>query len=280
MNNLFRFASLGCVVASMALVSCSDNDDAPETPNTPVAPSMGNVFTQGTPMEVDGYKLTVNDKNQVTNLKDEWNDITIEYGTFPRATDFQAKATYKYEGREESEIYLQLNNQGFVTYALQVYADAEEGEDTWKFEYNADGRMTRLQRSEGNDEYTMTYTDGDITKVSHSEDDGDSWVATISYTNDTQKTPIANKGNVMLFDEAFSVDMDEMSILYYAGLLGNGTKNLPMKKVVEWTEGDSSGVSTYTYFWELLKDKDLPTAFWSTRDDSDWKEDEISFTWK
>ena len=280
MNKLFRFAAYGCIVASMGLVSCSDDNDGPDSPDntTPVTPSASNVFTEATPSNVDGYQFSTNDKGQVTNIKDEWNDITIEYGTFTRATEFQAMATFKYEGEIESVVYLQFNNKGFISYALQEYAD-DNDTDTWSFEYNADGQLTSLQRSEGNDKYTMTYVDGDLTKVISSEEDGDSSVSDIYYTNDTFKTPVANKANVMLFDETFFIDMDEMSVLYYAGLLGKGTKNLPMRLVEKWSEGGSTGESTYTFYWEFGS-KDLPTKFWSQYGDNDYKDGEVDFSWK
>lgn len=261
----------------MALVSCSDDDDTPDVPNN-ATPSVDNVFTEATPSVIDGYQFTTNDKGQVTNIKDQWDDITIEYGKFTRATEFQAKATYKYEGEIESVIYLQFNNKGFISYALQVYEEEGSEDDTWKFEYNNANQLTRMVRSEGDETYSMTYTDGDITKVTMEESDGDKSVTSIYYTNDTFKTPVANKANVMLFDEAFAIDMDEMAVLYYAGLLGNGTKNLPMKLVDTWSEGDSTGESTYTFFWEFSND--LPTKFWSQYGDSDYKDSEVDFSWK
>lgn len=279
MKIFFKLASFGCLVMSLGFVACSDDNDGPDGPgNTPATPSVDNVFTEATPSVIDGYQFTTNDKGQVTNIKDQWDDITIEYGTFTRATEFQAKATFKYEGEVESVIYLQFNNQGFITYALQVYDEGDE-DDTWKFEYNADGRMTAMQRSEGDDKYTMTYADGDITKVTWIDEDGDSSTITFSYTNDTQKTPVANKANVMLFDEAFHIDMDEMGVLYYAGLLGKGTKNLPMKSEKKWEEGDSTGESTYTFFWEF-NSNNLPTKFWSQYGDSSYINDEVDFSWK
>ena len=281
MKHLFRFASYGCLVASMALVACSDDNDTPDNPggsNTPSVPSVDNVFTEAAPATIDGYQFTTNDKGQVTNIKDQWEDITIEYGTFTftRAEEkFQAKATFKYEGEVESVVYLQFNNQGFISYALQDYVDADDT-DTWKFGYNNAGQMTSLQRSEGGDDFTMTYTDGDLTKVVWKDEDGDTDVITISYTNDTHKTPVANKANVMLFDETFDIDMDEMSILYYAGLLGKATKNLPMKLVASWSDGDES---TYTFFWEF-DSNNLPTKFWSQYNDNDYKDSEVDFSWK
>lgn len=280
MKKFFKFATYSFLLAAVGLVSCSDDNDGPDGPgSTPATPSAGNVFTEATPSEIDGYKFTTNDKGQVTRIKDEYEEITIEYGTFTRATEYQAKATFKYEGEEESVAYLQFNNQGFISYALQIYDGDENDTDTWKFEYNSDGRMTSLKRSEGGDDFTISYKDGDITKVTQVDEDGDSQTSTLSYVNDAHKTPVANKANVMLFDAAFDIDMDEMAILYYAGLLGKGTKNIPMKRVDTWDEGESTGETVYTFFWEF-NSNNLPTKFWSQYGDSSSKEYEVEFSWK
>ena len=49
----------------------------------------------------------------------------------------------------------------------------------------------------------------------------------------------------MLFDETFSIDMDEMNPAYFAGLLGKPAKNLPLRK-------QRKGESDYDLFsWAL-----------------------------
>lgn len=89
-------------------------------------------------------------------------------------------------------------------------------------------RLTRLKRSEGGDSFSITYTNGDISKVVQVDEDGDKDVYNIRYTNDEYKNVVANKGCIMLFDDFFGIDMDEMGMAYFAGLLGKATKNLPM----------------------------------------------------
>ncbi len=272
MNKLFKLTSIGFAAVAMVMTSCSDDE-----PENQTEPSINNVFTQGLPASVDGATFTTNEKGQVTKIQDGSDVVTIEYGSFTRATEFNAlmkvrDTNYPEEGYD---FYMQLNAQGFVTYALEVYLDSEGGEDTWKFEYNADGQLTHLQRSESNDDYKITYINGDITKVVQDEEDGDHREYTISYTNDEFKSVVANKGNVMLFDDFFNVDMDEMGIAYFAGLLGKSTKNLPMGYTEKGIEGGSEYTYSSTYHW-IFNSNNLPTKFWQ----GDYDYDAVTFTWK
>lgn len=85
---------------------------------------------------------------------------------------------------------------------------------------------------------------------------------------------IANKGCIMLFDDMFQIDMDEMSVAYYAGLLGKAVKNLP----VGYEEKSIEGGDEYTYsevFHWTLNSNGLPTEFW----DGDDRYDLVTFTW-
>ncbi|MDE6199777.1 MAG: DUF4595 domain-containing protein, partial [Muribaculaceae bacterium] len=232
--------------------------------------------TQGLPTSVDGTTFTTNDKGQVTKIVDGSEEVTFEYGTFSRATQFNAlmKIRDKDYPTDGSDFYMQLNGNGFVTYAEQVYLDTEDGVDTWKFEYNADGQLTRLQRSEGGDDFTITYTNGDITKVVQDQTDGDHREYAISYTNTENANVVANKGNLMLFDDFFQIDMDEMGIAYFAGLLGKSTKNLPMGYTEKSTEGGSEYTYSETYHWQF-NSNNLPTKFWS----GDYEWDAVTFAW-
>lgn len=277
MNKFFGLTSLGLAAFALTFTACSDDDDD----NNPDVggngqPSVDEVFTQGLPASVDGATFTTNDKGQVTKITDGSDVVTFEYGKFSRATEFNAlmkmrSAEYPEDG---CDVYMQLNGKGYVTYALQV--DIEDGEeDTWKFEYNGDGQLTRLQRSEGGDDFKITYANGDITKVVQDEEDGDHREYTFAYTNDEFKTAVVNKGNIMLFDDFFQIDMDEMGIVYFAGMLGKSTKNLPMGYSEKSTEGNSSYTDSETYHW-IFNSDNFPTKFWEGN--YDW--DAVTFTWK
>lgn len=279
MIKFLKFAPVALLATmTFSLASCSDDDDEPTTPDTPITettePSVGNVFPNGLPSNVNGATFTTNAKGQVTKISSGTESVTFEYGKFTpsRATSTRTfTVLMKYQDTQYPEdgcdFYMEINKQGFVSYAHQVPVVAQEETDEWWFEYNADGQLSRMKRTEGGDDYTISYTNGDITKVVQVDEDKDRDEYTIQYTNNEHKTAVANKGAVMLFDYSFCIDMDEMEIAYFAGLLGKATKNLPMSNTYNG--------EVEAYHWELNANN-LPTKFWT----GDNTYDVITFAWK
>ncbi len=274
MNKYLKFASLTLITSvGFGLGSCSD-DDEPNGSTT--EPSIENVFAEGLPASISGATFTTNAKGQVTKIAQGSTSITFEYGKFTpsRGNNFtvlmkERDTNYPDEG---SDIYMQLNNQGFVEYAYQVYLDDEddEAEEYW-FEYNNDGQLTHFRRSENEDDYRVTYANGDITKVVHTDEDGDRDEYEFRYTNDENPNVVANKACLMMYEDFFQLnDMDDMDVVYFTGMLGKATKNLPMG----YTEKDGDDTYTVNYHWEFNADK-LPVKF---RSDTDWEA--ITFSWK
>ena len=146
--------------AALTVTSCSDDDDdAPFTTD----PSVDNVFSEGLPASFDGATFTTNADGQVTVIKDKYDTYTFEYGTFSRAITFNVLMKRRENSRESSsgkDYYMQLGKEGFVTYILEVDSDDETDTEEWRFEYNRDGQMTRMQRTEGGDDFKMTYEGG------------------------------------------------------------------------------------------------------------------------
>ena len=137
--------------------------------------------------------------------------------------------------------------------------------------------MTRIRRSENENDVRITYADGNISKYIETwEGDDEREEYTIKYTNVKFKTPVANKGNLMMFDEFFDIDMDEMGIAYFAGLLGKSTKNLPMGYTWSDIESDNSVSSTGSdnFNWDF-NSQDLPTKFWK----DNYEYEATTFTW-
>lgn len=265
---------------AFSFTSCSDDNDEPDPDNggaTIAGPSVDKVFTNGLPASVDGATFTTNDKGQLTTIKDGTTTITFEYGTFtqPRAHNFTVlmKERDSQDPTGGSDIYMELDKNGFVTYAYQVYLD-DDDVDEWSFEYNADGYLTKVYRTESEKTTTITYTNGDIEKVASVDEDNYRHEYTFAYTNDKYTSPVANKGCIMLYDDAYGIDLDEMEIVYYAGMLGKATKNLPMGATYKGSEGSSSYTDVYTYNWEFNANQ-LPTKFWV--DNESW--DVLTFTW-
>lgn len=267
MNKYIKLTSIALVGCSLAFVSCSDDNDEPDL-GTNGEPTTENVFTAGVPASVGGATITTNEKGQVTKITDGYDVITFEYGVFNPSRASSYTVCMNVDG---DKIYMQLNKMGFVEHALQVYEDYEDGTDTWDFEYNNDGQLARLQRSENGDDFKITYTNGDITKVNQIDEDNYSSEYTIVYTNNKYTSTVANKGCIMQFDDFFGIDMDEMGFAYYAGLLGKATKNLP----IGYTEKDDEGTWSYSFNWEF-NGNGFPTKFWEG--ENAW--DILTFSWE
>lgn len=267
--NKFLICLAAC--AAVVLPSCSDDDEP--TVTNPV----DNVFPNGLPATVDGASFTVDDQGRMTRITDGSDVVTFEYGTFTHGDQYQAVMKLRDTSYpdDNSDIYLKLNEQGYVTYALQTYSDPQEADQTWKFSYDNQGHLVRLQRSEGGDDFKITYTDGNITKVVQDETDGDHREYTIFYTNGQFTKAVANKGNIMLFDDCFHIDMDEMGLAYYAGMLGKATLDLPMSYSMTGIEGGSPYTDKDTYNW-TFNSNNLPTKFWP----GNYPYDAVTFSWR
>ena len=92
---------------------------------------------------------------------------------------------------------------------------------------------------------TISYKDGDI--VSCTDKIGTETNTYIThYTSKEVTTPIVNKGGLMPYS-LFGVDVDELDIAYYAGMLGKPTRHLPLG--YSW-----NGKKQYTVTWKLDKE--------------------------
>lgn len=250
MKAVFKLLSAVLVTAIFGLASCSNNDE-PKS-NQPTEPSYKNVLSQGLPTDVDGATFTTNDKGQVTSIFHASRDaviVTFEYGVFNRDAATYDVLMKVIDWYGDCNIYIQTNNQGFATHALEVDNDGDSYTATWDFEYNSDGQLINLKRSEGGDNFKFTYTNGDITKVVEDDEDGDHYETVFKYTDAEHPNGIPNKGNIMLYEDMY-VDMDQMDLAYYAGLLGKSTKNLPLERI--------ESNNTEKYNW-VLNNNGLPT---------------------
>lgn len=255
---MFKTATLKWFMAAVVigaapiLSSCSDDDDDNPNAGTGDKVSVSTVFPKGVYKPAGVTGVTMGSDGLVQKLTTEDGEtITFEYiGVTSRANEPRVKMTVKDE-YDEMYMLMTLNSAGYVKYCLESYPGESET-DEWWFEYNADGQLNYMKRSEGGNEVTrIQYAGGDITSVKMtSEEDDNSMSAVISYTT------TENIGGVMYFDDCFAIDMDEMKWAYFAGLLGKATKHLPSKLVED--DGDIT-----TFSWEL-NDAGLPTNFSST----------------
>lgn len=225
--NFKILAMTAFAATAVTIASCSDEDD-PIKPDIP-EPSPSEVFIEGLPKTVNGAAIKGNDKGQVTSIESATEKVTFTYGPVSRATIYDGLMTItdKTEPNEKpTQIYFNLDSNGFITYALEIDGDGDT--DTWNFSYNSDRQLNYMKRSEGDETFNITYTNGDITSIRKSEPGERDETYTVAYTTPMVTEPIANSGAVMLFDQTFEIDLDEMQYAYFAGLLGKATRHLPL----------------------------------------------------
>lgn len=266
--------ALSLLMMGTACVSCSDDErEGGNNAGGAVSVDVKSVFTNGMPQTAGPIRsITLDGEGRVSAMTTSDANITFEYANlFTRATSStpMVKMVVVEEDGAKYVMDMTLGSNGYVSKVVQTTVDPFDGTETdeWQFKYNSDGRLNYMKRSEGGNEETfITYKDGDITKVKQTGDDEeDNLEQTILYTSSSIATPIENKGCVMLFDETFGIDMDEMWYAYYAGLLGKATKHLPVG-IRDEEETD--------YFEWTINGQGYPTR-WS----SDWGET-FSFTWE
>ncbi len=243
----FLATGLACMALLAGFSSCSDDDDsAGDTIDT------GAVFTNGWPKSAPGIRaITRNAEGLVTAMETDEGDVTFEYHNIKTRADGGAYVlmTLEYMGEKEYEAKLTLGGNGFVTRAegteyLEDYTDP----DNWSFGYNFDGQLNYVHHTstDEDEETRITHSNGDITQVTETDNEGDGgYTFSFSYTSDEVTTPIENRGGIMIYDGIFEVDLDQMNVLYFAGLLGKATKHLPV------SEYDQDADETYRFEWNI-----------------------------
>lgn len=272
-------------LAALTFTSCSDDDDDAAVINGPE-----DVFTAGVPQTIGSNTITTDAEGRVVKIEStDGETFKFSYEPVSRATQFDAKMEAYSNNKLDYTFYIRLNDKGVTEYVLQeyepdpMYPEDENEPDEWWFSYDSQCRLVSFTRSENDNEVVrFAYKDGNIvttTTYDSPTDKTPSDVTTIAYTNSAATSPIANKGCLMLFDALFNADMDEGEYLYFAGLLGKATKNLPVGYSEEDTDWDGTPVTyTYNYEW-VLNASGLPTECWELSNDGTRKELYRTFTW-
>lgn len=265
------------IALSIGFTSCNDDND--ESGNETLPKEIVNpaeVFTHGLPSQIGDMQIKTNDNGLISEIKEDDKTVTFQYASVARATEYDMTMDVKWRNRPDEwmKFYIKLNRQGFIEYADEVICeDGGLNTETWAFEYNSDGQMSKMTRSEGNNEVTtITYSNGDIVKVDMKGDE---------YVNDRNEmhavitnSNTLNKSGIMLFDEIYRIDMDEMAPAYFAGILRKGTKHMPYKTI----EDDGYSI---TCAW-ILDNNDLPVSLTTTINDgsgNEYTEKPLLFKW-
>ena len=179
----------------------------------PVTIDLSKVFTNGMPKEVDSMTIQTDDRGLVTGIQTK--DETV---------------SFKYDNIKTRAIVI-------PNVFMKVECNGNTKEDTWRFTYNDNDQLINIIHSA--DDYkkiTLTYKDSNISEIETKTIVSQTTTrkkdtCKVAYTSTATPTPIVNKGNIMLFNTTFGIDIGAMKYAYYAGLLGKATKNLPVQLI-------------------------------------------------
>ena len=240
------------LLACVGMVSCGDDD-------TFIVGKPSNIFSNLSPKIVGKYSIYYDEQGRVSMVTERgeytFRKAIFDYSPADRDCDVRIDIDEENYG-EMICLHVSLNKNGYAEYVSEI--EDNRIDQDWKFEYNSNGQLIKMVRSEGGSETTtVTYQEGDITNVERKSKFSDSGTSsTIEYG--TEK--IENKGSVMLFDEMLCIDMDEMGLAYFAGLLGKPTSHLPQSnKSIDYSSGGYK-ITTYKSFSWSLDANRLPVS--------------------
>jgi len=227
----------------------------------PVTIDLSKVFTNGTPKEVDSMTIQTDERGLVTSIKTKDEMVSFKYINTKTRAIVVPNVLMKVERNGKATVYIMfLNKNGFVRRCV-IEQKENTKEDTWRFTYNDNEQLINIIHSADNyKELTLTYKDSNISEIetktilspaTTKQKD----TCKVAYTSTASPTPIVNKGNIMLFNTTFGIDMGAIKYAYYAGLLGKATKNLPVQLI------DKNG-NKNTFTW-IVNSNGFPTAMTS-----------------
>lgn len=253
--------------------SCSNKNDDDwiiEGWPDPVTIDLSKVFTNGMPKEADSMTIQTDDRGLVTGIKTKDETVSFKYNNTKTRAIVIPNVFMKVERNGETTVYrMYLNNNGFVRECMKEHNENIK-EDTWRFTYNDNDQLINIIHSADDyKEFTLTYKDSNISEIETKTIVSQTTTrkkdtCKVAYTSDTTPAPIVNKGNIMLFNTTFGIDIGAMKYAYYAGLLGKATKNLPLQLIDKngnknnftWTVNSNgfptamtSGSHQYKFVW-------------------------------
>ena len=256
--------TVAVIGATFVLSSCSNKNDDDliiDGLPDPVTIDLSKVFTNGTPKEVDSMTIQTDERGLVTSIKTKDETVSFKYFNTKTRAIVIPNVVMKVERNGKATVYIMyLNNNGFVRRCV-IEQKENTKEDIWRFTYNDNDQLINIIHSADDyKEFTLTYKDSNISEIETKTIVSKTTTRKkdtykVAYTSDTTPTPIVNKGNIMLFNTTFGIDIGAMKYAYYAGLLGKATKNLPVQLI------DKNG-NKNTFTW-IVNSNGFPTAMTS-----------------
>ena len=232
--------AVAVISATFILSSCSNKNDDDwiiEGWPDPVTIDLSKVFTNGMPKEVDSMTIQTDDNGLVTGIKTKEETVSFKYNNTKTRVIVIPNVFMKVERNGETTVYVMyLNNNGFVRECM-IEQKENTKEDTWRFTYNDNDQLINIIHSADDyKEFTLTYKDSNVSEIETKTIVSQTTTrkkdtCKVAYTSTATPTPIVNKGNIMLFNTTFGIDIGAMKYAYYAGLLGKATKNLPVQLI-------------------------------------------------
>ena len=281
MRNFFKALLLPALsfITCVGLVSCS-NDDEPEVDTTPGVVNPSNVFTGKLPLSVGGTAITRNAAGFVTEMKT--NDGTTVKFKYPetRVPESNEVVMTVDDDGDVTDYILTIGSKGFVTmahYEHGVPGDKEYEKGDWTIYYDNDGHLVKLHDEYvdyyGREDYTVNlkWKDGNLIETYK---DGGWDKYTYQYTSTSYPAAIENKGSLFMFESIYPIEIYQLEWIYYAGMLGQGPKNLAVSSKEIDDEDDSW---TEEYVW-TLNSNGYPMMFDVKNDDHPGMST-VAFSW-
>ena len=232
--------AVAVIGATFVLSSCSNKNDDDwiiDSRPDPVTIDLSKVFTNGMPKEADSMTIQTDDRGLVTGIKTKDETVSFKYINTKTRAIVIPNVFMKVERNGEATVYIMyLNNNGFVRECM-IEQKENTKEDTWRFTYNDNEQLINIIHSADDyKKFTLTYKDSNISEIETTTIVSQTTTrkkdtCKVAYTSTVTPTPIVNKGNIMLFNTTFGIDIGAMKYAYYAGLLGKATKNLPVQLI-------------------------------------------------
>lgn len=195
--------------------------------------------------QVYGKTFEYDDAGRLVKIVDGESVYTFDYSQVASKKFIMTRVdTYEWEPQPETTITeMTLNDDNLVIKAVEI-EDGEVDDDYFTFDYT-DGYLTNYKQVSPDEveETKITYTDGKITKVENIDGESVSENETITFVYDG----IMNPGALVMFDNIFDIDLDEIEYVAMTGMLGKIYSELPVKAI----STDSYGSSEETFKWTV-----------------------------
>lgn len=206
-------------------------------------------------------------EGRLVKVTDGYSVYTFDYSQLASKKFMMTRVdAYEWGDPETTVTEMTLNDNNLVVKAVEIY-NGEIDDDYSTYEYT-DGYLTNYKyiRPDEVEETKISYTDGRITKVENIEE-SESECETITFEYDGIKNP----GEIVMFDNIFDIDLDDMEYAAMTGMLGKIYNELPVKAV----STDLYGSSEENFAWTV----DAEGYASSLEITNEWDNYKYSFEW-